>query len=109
MILLLDENLSPRLIARIELTFPGRLHVIHAGLDNSPDNELWCYAKDHGFAIVSKDKDFLSMLEKRGHPPKVIHLSLGNVRLTIVENTLTENKQEINELLQDSSKGLLLL
>ncbi len=38
--LLLDENLSPRLIARIETRFPKSLHVIHASLDNSPDIEL---------------------------------------------------------------------
>ncbi|WP_257295450.1 DUF5615 family PIN-like protein [Endozoicomonas sp. YOMI1] len=56
--LLLDENLSPRLIARIEARFPKSLHVIHASLDNSPDIELWSFAKTNGLAIVSKDKDF---------------------------------------------------
>ncbi len=38
--LLLDENLSPRLIPRISPMFPDSRHVIHVGLDNSPDNAL---------------------------------------------------------------------
>ena len=50
--LLLDENLSPRLIARIETRFPKSLHVIHACLDNSPDIELWRYAKSNGLAAM---------------------------------------------------------
>ena len=107
--LLLDENLSPRLIARIETRFPKSLHVIHACLDNSPDIELWRYAKSNGLAIVSKDKDFLSMLEAFRHPPKLIHLTVGNVRLAVVEHVLIDNQQTIHSFLNDESKGLMVL
>ena len=107
--LLLDENLSPRLISRISLMFPDSRHVIHVGLDNSPDNALWCYAKENGLAIVSKDKDFLSMQERLGYPPKLIYLSMGNTRVSVVESILIENQQAIFDFLQKKGKGLLVL
>ena len=107
--LLLDENLSPRLIARIEPRFPKSLHVIYASLDNSPDIELWSFAKANGLAIVSKDKDFLSMLEAFGHPPELIFLKIGNVKLAVVERVLMGNQQIIHSFLNDECKGLLEL
>ncbi|MGO0309194.1 DUF5615 family PIN-like protein [Endozoicomonas acroporae] len=107
--LLLDENLSPRLIARIETRFPKSLHVIHASLDNSPDTELWSFAKANDLAVVSKDMDFLSMLEAFGHPPKLIRLTAGNVRPALVEGILIDNQQAIHSFLNDKSTGLLAL
>ena len=107
--LLLDENLSPRLIARVENYFPGSLHVLHAGLDNSPDQEIWDFAKRKAFAVVTKDRDFLTLLEKNGPPPKVLHLSLGNVRVSAIEKTLLENEQQIKQFLQDRDTGLLTI
>jgi len=40
------------------------------------DAALWEYAKDHGFAIVSKDNDFRQRAFVYGAPPKVIWLSI---------------------------------
>ncbi len=105
--LLLDENLSPRLIAKIAPYFPGCLHVLHAGLDNSPDLEIWDFAKTKKLSIVTKDKDFLTLLEKHGHPPKILHLSLGNVRVATIEKTLITNESQIKQFLDDELKGLL--
>lgn len=107
--LLLDENLSLLLIARIEARFQKSLHVIHASLDNSPDIELWSFAKTNGLAIVSKDKDFLSMMEAFGHPPKLIRLTIGNAKLAVVERVPIDNQQTIHSLLDDEGKGLLVL
>lgn len=107
--LLLDENLSPRLIARIQAVFPGSLHVIHAKLDNSPDIDLWNFAKNSGLAIVTKDKDFLPRLDRLGPPPKIIYLTTGNVRIAVIESLLMENKQCILDFLQDAGQSLLEL
>lgn len=60
--LLLDENLSPRLIARVENHFPGCLHVLHASLDNSPDQEIWHFAKIIKRDFVQKRKNVATLL-----------------------------------------------
>ena len=57
--LLLDENLSDRIIFRIRDLFPGSIHVKAAGLSDADDGVVWEWAKQHGFTIVSKDTDFV--------------------------------------------------
>ena len=39
--LLLDENLSPQLVRRIEDLFPESLHVRSVGLKQTPDKTVW--------------------------------------------------------------------
>jgi predicted nuclease of predicted toxin-antitoxin system len=56
--LLLDENLSDRIIPRIIDLYPGSEHVKTLTLTNTDDGIIWEYAKVNNFAIVSKDSDF---------------------------------------------------
>lgn len=76
--LLLDENLSPRLVKEIATLWPESAHVDILGMRGSSDSVLWAFARDRGFAIVSKDSDFRSLALVRGAPPKVIWLQIGN-------------------------------
>ena len=69
--LLLDENLPPRLVS-VLTEFPGSTHVSEVGLSSSADEELWRYAREHGFTLISKDADFLQMSFLRGFPPKIV-------------------------------------
>ncbi|MGI9280858.1 MAG: DUF5615 family PIN-like protein [Endozoicomonas sp.] len=105
--LLLDENLSPKLVARIKDTYPGSLHVLHSKLDNSPDIEIWCYAKKHQMTIVSKDKDFLYFATQHGYPPKLIYLTTGNVKLAAIESILLENEAIIKSFIKLDKEGVL--
>ena len=57
--LLFDQNLSPHLYETLRDLYPGSLlHVRAIGLESADDAEVWNYAKDHDFTIVSKDSDF---------------------------------------------------
>jgi predicted nuclease of predicted toxin-antitoxin system len=76
--LLLDQNLAPRLVARLVDLFPGSEHVRDAGLATADDTAVWEYAKRGGFAIVSKDADFRQLSFLYGAPPKVVWLRVGN-------------------------------
>jgi predicted nuclease of predicted toxin-antitoxin system len=76
--LLLDENLSPRLIAAIGDLYPGSAHVEDCGLVSTSDYLVWDDAAENGFAIVTKDSDFSELSVLRGSPPKVIWLRIGN-------------------------------
>ncbi|MGA2436466.1 MAG: DUF5615 family PIN-like protein, partial [Bryobacteraceae bacterium] len=55
--LLLDENLSRRLVERLGDLFPGSTHVASEGLLQAQDSRVWEYAKGNGFAIVTADAD----------------------------------------------------
>ena len=70
--LLLDENLSRKLAARVADLFPGSIHVVQAGLLETPDRTIWDYASEHGFLIVTTDSDFFELAAGLGPPPKVV-------------------------------------
>ena len=76
--LLFDENLSPKLVMALADVFPNSAHVDRLGLGGSPDSEVWEYAKQHGFVLVSKDSDFYEKSMLCGHPPKVVWIKKGN-------------------------------
>ena len=56
--LLLDQNLSFRLLDKLEAAYPGSTQVKFVGLDQADDLTVWQFAKDNGFTIVTKDSDF---------------------------------------------------
>jgi len=56
--LLLDENLSPKLVAFLRSDYPGTTHVRTLALRGASDSMLWAYCRRAGYAIVSKDSDF---------------------------------------------------
>ena len=53
--LLFDENLSRKLVVRLAELYPESAHVVEVDLLNSPDREIWEFAKTRDFAIVSTD------------------------------------------------------
>ena len=89
--LLLDENLSDRVIPRIVDLYPESLHVKALGLVSTDDGIIWEYAKSNGFMIVSKDADFHQRSILYGHPPKFIYLRIGNSPTSKITQILMDN------------------
>lgn len=99
--LLFDQNLSHRLPARLADLFPGSEHVRPAGLDRSPDEQIWEHAKANGFCIVTQDSDFAERSRLYGAPPKVVWLRCGNSTPQQIEAILRNNAVLIAELVQN--------
>jgi predicted nuclease of predicted toxin-antitoxin system len=51
--LLLDENISPALVRRLADMDVFAQSVPHVGLFGRLDHEIWKYALDHDFAVVT--------------------------------------------------------
>jgi predicted nuclease of predicted toxin-antitoxin system len=66
--LLLDQNLSRKLVNQIEEHFPGSCHITSVLPETSSDRQIWDYAKENGFTIVTKDDDFEQRSILSGHP-----------------------------------------
>ena len=47
MSLLFDQNISFRIVKKIEDTFPNSKQIKELGLENYSDNEIWKFAKDN--------------------------------------------------------------
>ena len=71
--LLLDENLSDRVVAQILDLYPGSTHVKLHGLLRTDDALVWTFAQQQGYVIVSKDADFHQRSLVFGHPPKLVY------------------------------------
>ncbi len=56
--LLLDQNLSFRLLEKLEPIYPGSTQVKFVNLDQADDLTVWQFAKDNDFVLVTKDSDF---------------------------------------------------
>lgn len=105
--LLLDENLSRRIIPLIESYFPESTQVVYAGLASEDDRQLWEYARCNDFTIVTKDSDFHEMSIIYGHPPKIIWLKCGNQTKQHIADILTQNIDAIERFNNDKSLSCL--
>lgn len=56
--LLFNENVSPRLVHKLVGEFPWSTHVSSAALRGAEERQIWDFAQNEGYAIVSKDTDF---------------------------------------------------
>lgn len=107
--LFFDQNLSPKLVGRLADLFPDSIHALTAGLDAASDDAIWEYARQNGFAIVTKDADYDSMSVVRGAPPKVILVLLGNCSTAQVEAAFRARAAEIEAFDQDPDVTALSL
>ena len=99
MSLLFDQNISFRIVKKIQGEFPDSKQIKELGLENYSDNEIWKFAKDQDYTIVTFDSDFFEISNLKGHPPKIIWLRTGN--------TTTENIFEILKLKKDIIKDFI--
>jgi len=77
--LLLDANVSLRLITKLQFHFDDCFHVDDLGLtDPAKDVENWSYALANDLIIITNDDDFLNLANQKEFPPKVVLLRTGN-------------------------------
>lgn len=107
--LLLDENLSDRIVYRIIDLYPDSEHVKPLALTNTDDEIIWEYAKANDFVIVSKDSDFHQRSLLYGHPPKFIYLRIGNSPTSKIIEILRDNFDTIIQFGNRELKSILLL
>lgn len=107
--LLFDQNLAPRLVNTLGDLFPGSRHVRDLGLERAQDIEIWEYAEENDFCVVSKDSDFQQLSFLRGAPPKVIWLRRGNASVEELEEVVRSNAQTIEQFMDHAEATYLIL
>lgn len=107
--LLLDENLSDRIIAQIIDLYPDSEHVKTVGLMNIDDKVIWEYAKTHNFVLVSKDSDFHQRSLLYRSPPKFIYLRIGNSPTSKIVQIFREGFDTITQFGDSETESILIL
>jgi predicted nuclease of predicted toxin-antitoxin system len=107
--LLLNHNLSPKLVRLLADMYAECTHVRELGMQQSQDTEVWQYAAEHGFTIVTKDADFHQRSLLLGSPPKVVWLRIGNCSVTESATALRERYIPIRRFIEESAADYLIL
>jgi predicted nuclease of predicted toxin-antitoxin system len=105
--LLLDQNLSRKLIKQIAEAYPDSCHLTAVLPEDSSDRDIWLYAEKNEFVIVTKDDDFEQRIVLLGHPPKVVWIRLGNCLTADVAALLLNSHDIILAFSNDSEKSIL--
>ena len=107
--LLFDENLSERLKQQLADLYPDSRHVQDVGLSGANDGAIWTFAKEYGFAIVSKDSDFAERSVFDNDPPKVVWLRVGNCATREITDLLRAAHPTIERFIEKDTETCLLL
>ncbi|MFB1486344.1 MULTISPECIES: DUF5615 family PIN-like protein [unclassified Thiocapsa] len=107
--LLLDQNLSPRLTDLLADIYPECIHVRELGMARASDTQIWLYAAEQGFTIVSKDADFRQRSLVLGAPPKVIWLRIGNCSVAESAALLRNRFVMIRRFIEESPADFLAI
>ncbi|GAB4409052.1 MAG: DUF5615 family PIN-like protein [Microscillaceae bacterium] len=94
--LLLDQNLSWRIIKKIESRYPNAEQVKKLGLVEATDKQIWDFAKQNDYAILTFDEDFNELSLLYGQPPKILWLRTGNLSNSQIADLLIEKAEQIN-------------
>jgi uncharacterized protein (DUF433 family)/predicted nuclease of predicted toxin-antitoxin system len=107
--MLLDENLSRRLLRSLVDLFPGSSHAKLEALHQVPDELVWDYAQSNGFCLVSADSDFYERAIALGPPAKLILLRGFKYPALEAEQLLRSHADRIAEFLDDAELAVLIL
>ena len=100
MILWLDNQLSPRLAAWLQATFavtcvPVRDRQLHRATDRA----IFLAAREAGAVVMTKDADFLDLLEHYGPPPQIVWVTCGNTSTAHLTQVIAARWPTVSSLL----------
>lgn len=91
MIVWVDAQLSPRVARWLSERFGVEaIPIRDLGLREAADQQIFEAAKAAGAIVITKDLDFIEMVERLGPPPQIIWITCGNT-----------SNQKLRELLGD--------
>jgi predicted nuclease of predicted toxin-antitoxin system len=75
----IDAQLSPALAPWITQTFGiSAVPLRDIGLRDGTDREIFLAAREQSTIVMTKDADFVRLLEDLGPPPQIIWITCGN-------------------------------
>ena len=88
--------------------FEAVKHISETDLKQpASDYEIWDWAKNNEFMILTNDEDFLTLSVIKGFPPKVILFRIGSHFTKHIAEILLKKKTEIEQFEQNPQFGLL--
>ncbi|GAB3690549.1 DUF5615 family PIN-like protein [Spirosoma flavus] len=99
--LLLDQNISYRVVKKRKDHFPAVEGVRENGLYDQNDRAIWDFCRQNEFTIVTFDEDLYNLTALYGPPPKIIWLRTGNLTNEQAVELLIRYKSNIEFFISD--------
>jgi predicted nuclease of predicted toxin-antitoxin system len=100
MMIWIDAHLSPAIAVWITATFGiSALALRDVGLRDSEDSEIFEAAKAQNIIFITKDSDFIDLVNRFGQPPQIILLTCGNTSNDRLREILSSKLLEALNLL----------
>ena len=77
---LVDNQLPEALCGFLKANGHQSDHVLDLRMDEASDIEIWSYAANGNWIVVSKDEDFLHLANRQGDTGKLLWVRIGNCR-----------------------------
>ena len=101
----IDAQLSPAIAFWIESNFDVKTFALRdLGLRDAEDEEIFLEAKKANAVVISKDSDFLQLLDRFGSPPKIIWLTCGNTTNENLKIILSKTLRNAIDLLNSGEE-----
>jgi predicted nuclease of predicted toxin-antitoxin system len=101
----IDAQMSPAIAAWVSSNFAvSAVAIRELGLRDAKDKEIFQAARRESAIIMTKDNDFVLLLDKLGAPPQVIWITCGNTSNARLKEILTSTLPKALELLKAGEK-----
>jgi predicted nuclease of predicted toxin-antitoxin system len=96
-----DAQLSPQIAVWINSEFAvDAVPIRDIGLRDAEDEQIFMAAARADAIVLTKDRDFVLLLDRFGPPPQIIWLTCGNTSNEALKKILFETLPETLELLR---------
>lgn len=107
--LLLDQNISYRVVKQLKSLLSETIGVREAGLYNADDYQIRDYGLRNEYTVVTFDKDIPAIESVRGFPPKITWLRTGNLTNSAVTALFMNRLDEFANFIANNHKGCLMV
>ena len=96
----IDAQMSPAIAKWISSNYPVSAEAIRdLGLRDAEDKEIFEAARKEKAVVMTKDSDFVFLLDRMGPPPQVIWITCGNTSNARLKEVLTNTLPKALDLL----------
>jgi predicted nuclease of predicted toxin-antitoxin system len=100
-----DAQMSPAIAAWISSNYAvSAVAIRDLGLRDAEDKEIFEAARQEQAVVMTKDSDFVLLLDKLGAPPQVIWVTCGNTSNARLKEILTNTLPKALDLLNFGEK-----
>ncbi|MEG4424329.1 MULTISPECIES: DUF5615 family PIN-like protein [unclassified Microcoleus] len=100
-IIWVDAHLSPAIATWITNTFGvTAVGLREIGLRDAEDSEIFEASRAQGVIVMTKDSDFVDLVDRLGSPPQIIWLTCGNTSNARLREILSATLPEALEILK---------